>query len=441
MEQKEVKPEELGNAEVRLSIQRMPACRVELSVTTSTSIVLDAHKKAVKAISKEVTLPGFRKGKAPEQLVLKNYSQQVEKKWQEAIADISFKESEKIANVPLLSRDAKVSYDIKSYSLDKGAELIFSFETEPEIPIVDPKEFQMKEIPRPEVNEQKVEETIRQVQLFFAEWKKITDRPAREGDFVLLDVDVMEDNPPSKLFSDTRFEIAEKSMAKWMKDLVIGLSEGASAEGVSVPDEDAKPEEKEELKPKKVRITVKAVEEPNAPEIDDHFAKRLGVSNLQELRESITRLLNRQADAHVHEAEREQASEFLLNHYTFDLPTSLIHREAQFRMRQLLQDPQFQQYWGQMGEEERKNTTNSILKQAEKAVRMFYLCRKIISDAKIPITPQDVPPAPNNILEALLSPKGHTEHQNNPEMHQAEAYSRLILEKAEDYVIQNAGKT
>ncbi|HSW87210.1 MAG TPA: trigger factor [Rhabdochlamydiaceae bacterium] len=440
MEQKEIQPQELGNADVRISIHRKPACRVEFSVTASTSIVQDAHKKAVKAIAKEVTLPGFRKGKAPEQLVLKNFPGQIEKKWQEEIADVTFKESEKIANVPLLSRDAKVSYDIKNYSFDKGAELVFAFETEPTIPAVDPKEFQMKEVQRPEVNEQKIEETIRQVQLFFAEWKKITDRPAQEKDFVLLDVDVIEDDPPSKLFSDTRFEIADKSMAKWMKDLVIGMSDGDSAEGVSVPDEDAKPEEKEELKPKKVRITVKAIEEPIAPEIDDHFAKRLGVANLGELRESISKLLNKQADAHVLEAQRELASEFLLSHYVFDLPTSLIHREAQFRMRQLLQDPQFQQYWGQMNEEERKNTTNSILKQAEKAVRMFYLCRKIISDANIPVTPRDIHPAPSSVLEALLSPKGHFEHQNNPEMHQAEAYSRLVLEKAEDYVIQNAGK-
>ena len=49
---------------------------------------------------------------------------------------------------------------------------------------------------RPEVNEEKVEETIRQVQLFFAEWKHITDRPVQEGDFVLLDVDVIEEDPP-----------------------------------------------------------------------------------------------------------------------------------------------------------------------------------------------------------------------------------------------------
>ena len=140
------------------------------------------------------------------------------------------------------------------------------------------------------------------------------------------------------------------------------------------------------------------------------------------------------------EEQREQASQFLLNHYIFDLPISLIHREAQFRMRQLLQDTQFQQYWGEMSEEERKNTTNSILQQAEKAVRMFYLCRKVISDAKITISPQDVPPAPSNVLEALLSPKGQFDHQRNSEMHQAEAYSRLVLEKAEDYVINNASQ-
>ena len=44
--------------------------------------------------------------------------------------------------------------------------------------------MQLKAVKRPEVNEDKINETIRQVQLFFANWQHVTDRPVQEGDFV-----------------------------------------------------------------------------------------------------------------------------------------------------------------------------------------------------------------------------------------------------------------
>ena len=91
------------------------------------------------------------------------------------------------------------------------------------------------------MNDEKVSETIRQVQLFFATWKNIEDRPVQEGDFVLLDVEDLETDPPTSVFSNTRFEVTEKSMAQWMRDLVLGKSAGATVEGISVPDESKPP--------------------------------------------------------------------------------------------------------------------------------------------------------------------------------------------------------
>ena len=65
--------------------------------------------------------------------------------------------------------------------------------------------------------------------LFFASWQHVNDRPIQEGDFVLLDVDVIEEIPAVPLFVKTRFEVTEKSMAKWMYELVVGRNKGDSS--------------------------------------------------------------------------------------------------------------------------------------------------------------------------------------------------------------------
>lgn len=437
MEQTAVEPQILSNDDVRVSIHRKPACIVEFDVEASKKLVTEAHKIAVKRIAKEVTLPGFRKGKAPDELVLKNYSPQVDKEWQQAIAELGFRASEKLAKVPLLHRDAKVTFKMKSHSHD-GALFILNFETEPTIPSVDPKRMQLKPVKRPDANEEKVSETIRQVQLFCADWKVVADRPIQDGDYVLLDVDVIEETPPTSLFNHARFEVKEKAMSKWMYDLVLGKQVGDSVEGVSVPDEDASKEDKEEFKPKKVRILIKAIDTATLPTLDDTFAQKIGAKTVEELRTNVHKLLEKQANDHVQEALREQTSEFLLTQYPFDLPATLIEKETHFRLKQLMNDKDFIKYWESLKTEDRRKILTTIHQQSEKAVRMFYLCRKVVADANIPVSAQDIPPPANTLLEFLLNPQKKFHHQLNAEIEHAEAFSRLVLEKAEDHIITNA---
>jgi trigger factor len=424
--------------DVTVHVHRKPASRVEFEMHVSAKITKSAHKHAIKEVAKEVSLPGFRKGKAPDHLVEKNYPGQIDQRWQELIASQAMKDGEKLSKIAPLARNSRVSFSMKRHDLENGADLSISFETEPLVPNVNPKDLELKKVERPIVDETRVTETIRQVLFFFAKWEPIETRAVEQGDFVLLDVDDMEQGFPQPIFNNTRFEVAEKKMAKWMLDLVIGKQKNESADGVSLPDDDASEEEKAAFKPKNVRLTIRLIERAELPELDDAFAKQLGVENLKDLHEQISRLLNKQADAHVQSYLREQVNEQLLLKYPFDIPHSLVERETQFRMRHLLQDPEFQKYWMGMSDHDRQNSVKSIFEQSQKAVRMFYLCRKIAEDAKITVSPKDLPAPASNALEMLLQPAQPSPYGGEPEVQQAEAFSRILLEKTEDFLIANA---
>jgi trigger factor len=140
----------------------------------------------------------------------------------------------------------------------------------------------------------------------------------------------------------------------------------------------------------------------------------------------------------VQEKLREQIGQQLLEKYPFDLPFTLIEKETNFRMQHLLRDSMFYQQWSRMDEEHRKKTVQSVFDQSQKAVRMFYLCRKITEDANIQVRPQDLAKGPATTLEALLQPSSQYQLSEQKEVQQAEAFSRLLLEKAEDYLIAHA---
>ena len=82
-------------------------------------------------------------------------------------------------------------------------------------------------------------------------------------------------------------------------------------------------------------------------------------------------------------------------------------------MQQLLQDQEYLQHWNSMTPEAKKRTVDSIAEQSEKAVRMFYLCRKILADAKITISPKDLPKAPDSPLACLLGDRRDFHPQDN----------------------------
>ncbi len=436
----EEKPLEYESDALKVAIYRKPACRIEVQVKASVGLTKEAHKKAIHIVAKQVSFPGFRKGKVPDELVLKNYARDVEKNWQQALANLTFKESQKLAKIPLLDASEQVQFKMGKYSLEEGAELLLAFETTPEPPTIDPKTFQLKSIDTPTIDDEKVDEAIDQVRFYFAKWNPVTDRPVKEGDYLLLDVEDMEVTPPKKVYTDTRFEVSDKRMAQWMKKIVLGMQTDESKEGVSEPDKTASEEEKKEFQPKKVRLTIKAIQEVELPPIDDTLAKNLGVRSSDEIRSSVERLLQKQVDDYTQKQLREQANEFLIQDHPFDLPPSLVEKEARFRLDQLGIDPKFLQFWQGRSEDERKEIVKEIYDQADKAVRMFYLCRKVVSDAKISITVDDVAKPGSTPLEILLQPSPEAHFKEDTDIGHSEAYSRLIMQKAEDYIISHASK-
>lgn len=375
---------EFANDLVHCSMQLKPKCVVEWTVKASAQLIEKTKSRSTKEIAKQVAVPGFRKGKCPMDIVVSRYSNEIHKHTQELLIPAAYKECKSLIAVPNIDEQGRFSCKVSSFA-DDSATLIYSFETTPQVPAVDVSGFVPSPVERAVIDDQKISEAIRQALFFYADWKKITDRPVQEGDFVILNVDVIDEGiAPFSAFSGTRFEVKKSSMSQWMMDAVLGKKTGETVETTSVADEDASEEEKMIFKPRKVRITIDTVEEGILPELTEELLQKMGASSEQDLKDKVAAQLNKQADDFVESEMQQQVWNYLLQTYPFDIPETFVNRELSYRTQNLSRAEGFLDEWKSLSEEEKQNMMKLLVSRSEQSVRLSILCTNILKQAKIP---------------------------------------------------------
>ena len=225
-------------------------------------------------------------------------------------------------------------------------------------------------------------------------------------------------------------------MADWMRKAVIGKSLNESVETVSEPDAKESDEVKNAFKAKKVRIHIKGIEEAILPPIDDEFAKKVGAPNSEALHTQIKNLLIKQSNDNKQTALREELSDEILEKVRFEIPASMLEKEANFRMSQLFKQPDFLRNWkNKMSEEEKTEKKNEVIAQAEHAIRLFYICRTILADNKIEVSENDLTPSYETLLEMMFADPNLVNYKNQPREQQAVEFSKYMMAKAQDFMI------
>ena len=422
----------IAKDDIKIKVEKKTNCQIQLEVEVPNSIVKEAEKQALKDLKKDVTLPGFRKGKAPDAMILKKHPELFKEKLEKKLADISFIKAHEKEKLPKLTQGTKIIFKILKYSLESSASLQYTYETEPEVPKIDPKAFKSEKDKKIEVTKKEIDEAIRQMRFFHANWKEV-ERPIKENDYIIIDLDSIDGESPQRVFSDTRFEVSNSGMATWMKELVIGNKSQDTLEGTSKPDEKASAEEKAAFEPKKVLVTIKKIEEATLPKVDEEFAKKVGAKSLEEMHETLKKMLLEQKQSKHNVDNRKKVHEFLLKTYKFDVPASLIKNEFDSRKDSYLKNPEFIKSYEKMSDKEKKEFEKNLLHYSEEAIRIFYLSKKIVADFDIKISDDEIMQRALFILYKETGQK--PDPKNIPKTVYALALSQLVLNKAEDYIL------
>ena len=299
--------------------------KVTLSLPWS-SINAECDKR-LKQTARKARIDGFRPGKAPLSMIQSMYGASIQNDVMNELAqkvffDTAVAEGWKIAGMPRL--EGVEGQDDKENFLFSGV-----FEVFPEVKVGNLSGQEVEKVTA-SVGDAEVEKTIdilRQQRTRFNH----TERAAKDGDRVIIDFAGKIDGEAFAGGSaeNYAFVLGQGQMLPEFETGVNGLKEGESKDvEVNFP---------EDYHGKEVAgktavftITVRNVAEPVLPEVDEVFAKALGITdgNIETMRAEVKKNVEREVKRRVDSQNKEAAMEALLAVSELQVPNALINEEA-----------------------------------------------------------------------------------------------------------------
>jgi trigger factor len=428
---------------VKTKTTELPDSRVRVEVEVPTEALERELKTAASQLGREMRVPGFRSGKVPPEVVLRQVGR-------EAVLDEAVRRGlpgwyeEALADAGIQTvGDPQV--DLSDLP-EKGAPLAFTIE----VGVVPPAqlgEYRGVEVGRrePKVDDQEVQAELERLRESLASLETV-EREAGEGDFVVMDYAGQVDGTPFE-GGEGRGQVVELGSGR----LIPGFEEqlaGASAgeeRTVELTFPDDYPAEHLAGKEASFAVEVKEVKEKRLPGLDDDFAVEAGgYDSLDELRTEIESRIA-QAEERTIEAEfREAAVDAVVDQAKIEVPHELVHSKAhemwhRTARRLAAQGINPEQYLSMAGKTEEELVVDSE-SDAETALKREAVLAAIVEAEGIEVTDEEIEQA----LQASAPPDA-SDKQLKRALKRARSQGAdealredIAMRKAVDLVVENA---
>ena len=374
-----------SNENVNLTVTRLPNCKVKFDIVVRPSAVEAAQVKAIKNIRKEVSIPGFRKGKAPEAFIMNNYASVIEKEWKDIALETAFQEAMALANIYPLKEGNITRPLIHEFSKEKGASYTIEFETRPIIPAIDMSKIILKTETFHTITEEDRHNALHNYRLQFATYDEVTDRAVQEGDFVNIDIDFIQGESLKRVVDNQRAQVAKEGLPEWVAKKVIGLNGGETAEGET--EQNAKDPDPEFVS-NPYRVTIRSIWQGNLPELDDELAKKAGLETAEELQTKINEKIEVDLEEEINEKKEQKLLQFLLANYEVEIPQSIIDKNKQERLNSYMQ--RLKKDGEHASPANIKQLTGALEQFTKSQLQLEFLLHKVVEDHHIEVTQQDI---------------------------------------------------
>ncbi len=291
-----------------------------------------AVNEAYKKTKHRFNVPGFRKGKAPKQIIQQRYGKEVF--FEEAI-NIAFpKAYEKALDDLKIDPVNQPEIDIENVDPDSDLSFTAKIEIMPEIEISDYKGLSAEKT-KVEVAEEEIEEELKKLQEQNARMLPVEDREAKDGDILTIDFEGFIGNEPFEggKAEDHELTLGSGQFIPGFEEQLAGVKADEETEvKVTFPED----YHAEDLKGQEAtfKVKVKSIKEKELPVIDDELATEASeFDSLEELKADI-RKKKEEEKAKMQESEVEkQIMDQIVEKVDVEIPEAVVKRQTDMMIR------------------------------------------------------------------------------------------------------------
>lgn len=362
-----------------------------------------ALDQAFKKVVKNVSVPGFRKGRVPRPIFEQRFG--VEVLYQDALDIVLPDAYAKAVEESGIEPVAQPEIDIEQ--IEKGKDLVFTATVvvKPEVKLGQYKGLEVTKVDT-EVTEEEVNAEIETLQKRYAELVVKEDEPAEKGDTVVIDFEGFIDGEAFEggKAENYSLELGSNSFIPGFEDQLVGVKAGDEKE-VNVTFPEDYHEEKLAGKDAVFKVKVHEVKTLELPELDDDFAIDVDdeVETFAELKEKIKKRLEENKEHMARHRIENEVIELAAKNAEIDVPEEMIDSEIERMINEL--DQQFRaqglnlDLYQQMTGNKLDDLKESMREDAEKRVRANLTIEAIAEAEKIEVTDEEV----NEELEKMAN--------------------------------------
>ncbi len=373
-----------------LQVEKLEHNMAKLTIEVPAEDVEKALQAAYLKERKRISLPGFRKGKVPRQMIEKMYGPEV---FYDDAANHMISEAYGKAydecGLEIVSQPK-----VEVTQLEKGKPFIFTAEVavKPEVTLGEYKGLKVEKSDV-EVTDEEVDAEIEKERERNARTVEVTDRAVQDKDEVTLDFEGFVDGEAFEggKGEDYPLTIGSGAFIPGFEDQLIGAEIGKEMEvNVTFPEE----YQAKDLAGKEAvfKCTVKAIKVKELPELDDDFASDVSEEGetMEEYRAEVRGKLKERKESAAKEKKENQAVEQAAANAEIDLPEPMVELQARqmaddFARRIMQQGMSLEQYFQFTGLTEEK-MMEELKPQAEKRIRTRLVLEAIVAAENIEVS-------------------------------------------------------
>ena len=415
------------------------ANEVKFEITVEAEKFEEATKKVYFKSAKYFNIPGFRKGKAPMQIVEKYYGKEIF--YEDAFNEVAQEALEEAVEENKVEVVSRPEVDIKQ--MEKGKDLIFTvvMQTKPEAELGKYKGIEIKKIEY-NVTDEDVEHELSHMQEHNSRLISIDDRAAEKGDIVNIDFEGFVDG---KAFDGGKaenydIEIGSNTFVPGFEDQLVGMKIDEEKDvNVTFPKEYFS----KDLAGKDATFKVKLheVKKKELPALDDEFAKDVSeFDTLDELKKNIKEKKQEQNEERAKYETQDEVIKALCENVKVEIPSGMIETETENMIKDLenrlsYQGLKLEQYLNMMGKT-KEEMRKEYEPQAVEGIKSRLAIEAVIKAEKIEATDKEID---KKIKEMAIN----YGKENDEEFLKNENVRNYIKqgiesEKAIDFLVKNA---